>query len=410
MIRRPLTTFEKTFIKSRETVQLALQLSHPKYVPQVIENMKKSFIALHLRAEGDDLISTNNYEVVKMPNSVRNVYDASEYICDINKFCDFSRTLGTIGYTDDIVAVTGSHLCTDGMCLSQAAKNCMRTDLPPIPAFPKPVENIFAGFIDGASSKQAEDLLRKVSTIPRTRYLSKEAAAHLVNQYYTEEVPIEELVCYDKERKTLKGLSESLWLALALSTSTYGNTLDKFGCTNCINMRPFMNPKDIDASVGNCFTTTSIYADNVDLNQTVRQLGQQFRKNFENGKSNGQLKSSMQVLIQGFPHLSDHVLFSQLSNLGMIPQPKEVVDLHIHNRITSTGFEVLGCLINYGKNSFGKDIIVPRFEYPPSVVSELDFKRIFASTLFVLKDLPLDTSVGDACNQIRKIQESIKYI
>ncbi|OHT06002.1 hypothetical protein TRFO_26074 [Tritrichomonas foetus] len=422
MIRRPLSSFEKSFATSNESVILGIQLSHPKHVPKVIQNFQKSLMSLHLRIENDDIVFKKDLNIVKMPNYIKNAYDAAEYMSDNNQFMQLSKSLGTIGVKDDLICVSAAHLCTDGKSLATALEHCMddisgNEEIKPV--FPVSVETLFSDFIKDHTKDKESEIFKKHSTlVPRKNYYPEDFAKYMTNRYFMTEIPLPELKCFDPNTKSLHHLTEYLWLSVILPAAVIGDSKDKLGCTSCVNLRPFITkemmqkyvPDNNEFSIGNCFTSPTVFADNVDQDQTIGNLMKQLRSNFKNSLRNGQLQSAVKVLIEGFPFLSNDVIFHQNSNVGTMKAPKEVVDLHINNRIRSTSFQVLACLISYGKKSFGKDVMVPRFHYAPTTGSDLDYKKIYESAKFILKEVTANMTLRETYKQIQNVQDSIRFI
>lgn len=409
MIKRPLSQFEKVFLPSGEIVQLAVKVADPQYIPRIVKNLGNSLIALKLRTDGENLIHQDDFPVFGLPKSIGTAQEAADFVADNNLMNNFYKSLGSVAISDDIVAVTCSHLCTDGMSLVNAMDKCLEPDLPPLPTFPRSVEEIFSEQVANTDNSIMGKNIKKISRYPKGPKPEHHNPSMLMCKYAHNEIPFADLQCYDKNRGVPKGLTDSLWLSLSLSIESCRKTLLNIGCSNCVNIRPFMN-QIADLSVGNCFTSLPIYAEDIRKDLTLKQIASQLRNNFEKDKKNGIINAAIKSLINGLPALSDDVMFAELSHVGPLPVRHPIIDASVRNNMSSGPIDGFMCLLTYSKKVDGVEKLCTRLQYPPTTTSDLEGKIISDTFSYIMTQIPLDTKLGDAYDQIRKFQTTNYYI
>lgn len=95
-------------------------------------------------------------------------------------------------------------------------------------------------------------------------------------------------------------MTDSLWMALALAVESRKEKAEYIGCYSCINIRPYLNKNEIDASIWNCFTSFVVYADDVREELTLNQIIKQISSNFEKDMKNDIIYSAIKGNLNGF--------------------------------------------------------------------------------------------------------------
>lgn len=362
-------------------------------------------IGLNLKTDGENLIHQGSMQVYGLPRSINNVDDSVDFVANNDRMNNIYESLGSVAVSDSIVAIT-CHLCTDGMSLMNAVDKCLRPNIEPPPLFPRSFENVFTDKMKKSDISIMKRNLQKISKHPKGSkpliYDPQSVRCKLVRNH----INFQDLVCYDKKRGAPKGMSDYLWLALALAVESRKDMVEYIGCYSCINLRPYLNKNEIDASIGNCFTSFVVYADDVREELTLNQIKKQIRSNFERDMKNDIIYSAIKGNLNGFVGLSCDTYFCESSHMGQFPVRYPIIDVSVRNRLKSQAVEDSHSLMIYSKQVKGTGKLCTLFQSAPTQTSDASAKMMSDTLEYILTQIPLETKLGDAMEQIHKFQSS----
>lgn len=404
VVKQPLSVFERVFINTSEMVQLAVKVADPQYIPLVVKNFGKTLIGLNLKTDGKSLIHKNSFPIYGLPRNITNVDDACDFVASNKRMNNLYESLGSVAISDDIVAMTCSHLCTDGLSMMNTVKRCLDNNVESPPLLPRSVELVFADKVKDSDCSIMEKNLQKISRYPKgpkpDTYNPESVMCKITRNY----IPFKDLICYDKKREAPKGITDSLWLAFALAVESKKEKAEYIGTYNCINLRPYMDQNDIDASIGNCFTSFVVYADDIRQELTLNQIMKQIRTNFENDMKNGIIYPAIKGMFNGYAGLSDDLFICDSSHMGMFPVRYPLVDVSLRNCMKSQPAEGSQSLMTFSKKVEGVGKLCTLIQSAPTQTSDASAKMMSDTLLYILTQIPLETKLGDAIQQIHKFQ------
>lgn len=152
--------------------------------------------------------------------------------------------------------------------------------------------------------------------------------------------PVDELICYDKEKKRPTKLSESIWTCWPLVVTAYGsiqknediNTINQLSISSIVDLNRMSfteKIKDkIDWSCINQVTNINLFCDFND-STTLRELGNGMRACHEKLENEG----GMLAYAEGEFSMPDdpNLIGASVSNMGAVVVPEGVVDCFIQS-------------------------------------------------------------------------------
>ncbi|KAH0795088.1 hypothetical protein GPJ56_000931 [Histomonas meleagridis] len=404
---RKLAQSEKIFLDSYELMQFAVGVNDSKVIPKIINNLIKSIIGFRLKTDGNNLIAQDNKVTVhSLPNSIKNAYEASIYI-DNHYRPDFSKEFATIAANDKFVSVNSSHGFTDGGFFKNLIRNILNDNLNEVKGLPITPFELFSNeiqeTIDDPSFEQ--DTL-KVSRFPFSHTLP-ETPSTIFRRDINDVFPIEEHKWYNKSTGKLSGLTESLWLSIALASETLNNVKRplKVGCLTCVDLRPFINPrqKTVSENAGNNFTSFGVVADNVNEQMTIREAGKQLRNNFNRKTLNGAIFNSLKPEFDYGGNDNENILV-ELSNVGPMEFKDPINDVWVQQSMKSKIIERTVTLTSFSMVGSHKNLISNRLQYSPTTVSDEAAQKISNSISYFMKNISPDVTIREAMELMRHIQ------
>ena len=405
---RPLSEFEQVFAGTDEIVQFAVEVSHPKYVQNVVDILLKGISAFHLRTDGKSLFHTTSpVEVFDMPRSLKTACDAAIWL-DREHSPKASERLASIAASDTKVAFAASHLlCDGGFCLRMLSR--LTSNIHEVaPLIPRSVENVFAkeladptldvqGHIDDvwklAGINWCDDVEKNLPEDVRCRYIYK-----FLN--------VEELSCWDKNKQRFNGLTENLWLSIALSCAAYSNSLEKLGCSTDVDMRQLLkNP--LDLSLGNCFTAVSVKPAGFTSKMTLGQIAALMREDLVSKKNERGLLATIKGGLGGYTVSPPKFAFVELSHVGRMNLKKPIVDVWLQQTMKSRGVESIMPTLAFTTTGDCERRIAVRNQYSPTVVTDRVANILHQSMIYALKTMTMDTPVTAAFEELRRFQKTL---
>jgi hypothetical protein len=294
------------------------------------------------------------------------------------------------------VAVSASH----GVCDGGSMYYLLNMRPVRAPRFPYAVDSAFADEIAKLPPERIAKYLadgERLSWIPRSKKVDNTATWC---GYLLESFRPEQFLCYDKESKSLKGLSESLWSASLLPMLAQTG-FDKIGCATCMNLRPLVPWKE----VGNIYTAIPVVCRRTnDDSMTLEDLGKEMRKDFKLKLKNRDYVTSLKTIYREFAAGPNRRLITQLSSAGVFKLEDPVVDFWGGQSSTAKANKANIVLINQSVKSKEGTTVFTRVQYSPAVLSEKDAVKFMKSVNYVLTNIPQQTKLRDAVDELKRFQ------
>ena len=385
--------------------QMALEIDKPANVPKIVDKLKNAF-SLKLKTDGQSLIRTNEpVEVLEIPRSISSCMDAVSW-AQKRTTPDFSRRLGSISANDRFVVVNLNHVAADGGYIKNLLQSIfvddpvMTEDLSPLP---RPLEYFFQKQIEEADCTGVKDFDTDpfITRATFTRSDPQHYIPHAPSQSKTVFINADELQCYDKSRKTLKGLTESLWTSICLSAMTFNGKISHFGCTTCDNMRDLI-PISQKLDICNNYSSITTYAKPTETS-TIQSIGKAMREDYKRRRENGYLFKTFKALFQN--KTSDSIPGSpvELTNVGPLFIKKPVVDAFLGIRLDSDYCQSLISVMTSSVVTEGKNQMAIRTRYSPNAMTSDEAQKLTDRIAYILKNVPLQTNLEEAFRYIQKV-------
>ena len=415
MQSRNLTNFEKGFIISQSNVQFSVQLKDKNLISRVCDNMIKEIFAFRLRIEGDRMCINENFNpnIIKIPKNLKSAEEASNFIQLIP--LDYNETLANIAVGENHVAVNISHMiCDGGFILNLYSKllddpsQKTKTTL-----LPKTVDMLFQNEMNKIKdSFTIDNYNNELANIPYCFWSNEKECPKFVYgtpaNYINEQNDVEDFQFY----KNKSGLSESLWTMwpLTLMALSGESRFDQFGVSSCVDMRALL-PKSratSDKSIGDCFIDLNLCLKNINVeNLTIREVGKLFRAKLNEKRKNGGFYEAYMAMDHGFQFPDRNICAAQLSNIGKFTIKSPFSDCWVQNNMITHPGNKFASISTFSRVSSDYNKLNIRLQSMPMKISRLDSSTLIHSLVFGMKEIPIDTTMKDAFNEIRQFQRDI---
>lgn len=400
---KKITGFEQSFIFNNEVMEFAVRVNNSKAIPKIINNIVKSTIGFRLKIEGENLVLHHDkFDVQKIPNNINDPYNACLY--GKTHFSPvFSKSLATIAANDNIVSVCASHSIADGAFFKNLLPKIYDDGIEMVDNLPVAPYNLF---IDEASRfdsvKPLVDISR-LTQIPKSFSVPDNDPSLKYRRDIVDEIPINELKCYGKSKNRVVGLTDSLWLSVALSAAStcVSNEPPKVGCLTCVDMRQFMKPQQKTNRASNCFSIINVLVDNINRNMKIGEAKRSIRQNFNNIIKSNKIFSVVKAWYDNFDDIKG--IAPIISNIGPMHFYSPIDDFYIMQSYKSKPGEGIMDFISFSKVGNGKNIVNNRFQYSPTGLSDELAHKIFKSINYFLRYIPDHATIQEAVNELSKI-------
>ena len=405
---RPLSPFEKLFADTDEIVQLAVEVSHPKHIHNVLDILLKGISAFHLRTDGTSIYhNPSPVEIFDMPRSVKTACEAANWL-DREHRPDISKRLASVAVNDTKVAVAASHLLCDGGFCVRMVQRIISNVHDVAPLIPRSVEDVFAKELANPNLdvQGHVDDVWKLVRVSWSDDVEKNLPEDVRCRYIYKCLKVEELSCWDKERKRLNGLTENLWLSIALSYAAFSNTLERLGISTDFDLRQLLKGKP-DLSMGNVFTAASIHPGKFTHDMTLGQIGALMRKDLVAKINNGGMFATIKGGLGGYTVSPPKSAFAELSNVGRMHLKEPLVDVWLQQTMKSRGVETIMPTLSFTTTGDCERKIAVRSQYSPTVVPDRMASVLHQSIMHSLKTMTMDTPLTTAFEEMRRFQKTI---
>jgi hypothetical protein len=402
-ISRALSGYEKIFISTNELVQFSVNLCHPRYVSSTVDLLQRAITGFHLRTEGSQLIYDNSpLSVSALPSSITNPRTAATWI-DQNLRLPFTTRLASIAANDTTVAVSVSHLCADGAFFTRLLDSIIAQRIENSPVFPTPIEQVFARELSDPTLSVSQHIsdIPRIATVPFSRSVPSLPDSVRCG-YFVDESPFSEFIHTAKP-----GSTESLWTAMTLGFASFSGTLDRVGCSTLLNLRPYMNPSDVNLSIGNNFVCLCIIPKKFNPKMTVAQMAAEMRKDLTEKRKAKAYFPSLKASLAGFVVPDNRTALAELSHLGNLRITEPVHDMWIQQTMRSKEIQGLMSLITWTTSGDVPSKLIARLQYCPTVMTEKDAKIVFELIVHGLKKIPDDVTVQDAFDELQSVKRRL---
>lgn len=415
-LSKKLTNFEKMFLDLNERCQLAFEVSKPDLIPKIINNVKNHLLGFHYKLEGSNIIYHNNpINVYSIPQTIKTARDACNFIDSIKY--DVKDIFSAIAANDKMVAISAHHMLCDGGLLLEAFDNLLVNEPCQLKSkIPLTVCDMFPNELSNVSDDDIKKVNYSMDNVTKLQWsknyeeLRKIPGIELKCNHIDEETPAKEFQ-FQRSKINLTDLYMSSYLISILSLN--GQIDSYYGLTIPFNMRKFLPKGEINFSNTQNTTELIINAFNVSPKLTVRQLSNILRQDLATKMNDKSPFSAYRCFLDDslvFNH--KFCCYPELSNLGQFKSDRFnyselITDLWIQTTSTHPSDECI-FMLTFSKMKNGERVFCSRLRQPCSSINDIDAKLLMKSFLRMMKDVPVDVSIQDAFDDLRKFQNKIK--
>ncbi|KAK8849330.1 hypothetical protein M9Y10_018702 [Tritrichomonas musculus] len=431
---RPLEGIEKAFGNPffSSNVQFSIKLENSNLVDKVVKNFNKIFLGLRLKVVDGHYAKTSDDEtiggIMKLPMWIQDCKAACHWI-EQNGTFPVDKRLTTIASNDRIVVVSTNHIAADSGFIMNAVEHSLDDDIvnayksdenlsPDEKMVPIPDSIAFKTEIERAERVKPNLHPNKlITSFPydvNTKYLVDHSPKEI---HFDDEIPIENLTCFDKKSKKPKQMNELLWTGITINQNAMAKIKEgssykrqPLALPIIVDTRKFADdPSKLNWRNTNCVTACNLLADPTD-DMTIRDIFNLFRKDLNSHMKDGFYYWINNGNFTGEPGRA----YGRNSGIGTVKINRPIMDFFLQavfavsDKVKFEHKDILGLnLFSFTKMTPKKSIFCPTFYYDSSnqlMRETLVLKEAF--THFITK-VPIDTKYKDALDELQHFQQNL---
>lgn len=389
------------------SIQLAFEVEEKKYVQQIISNLSKKVIGLHMRLndKGDHIFYQETPPpIIKIPN-FKNIEIATLNYGINYKLNPFTR-FGSIGYNDNMVILNISHSVGDGGYFKYITENIFDNSNVKIPShFPYEINDILKEKFDKSPNNipfwdDNKDVNRITTNDPTKLFKTKEVA------YSTVRIPSHQLQCYSQKDKKLHAFTDYLWSSLFVSSIVHSHSsIPSTVCIpTCTDLRRYLSKQNY--SICSFYSTVSPCVA-VRPNDSLRFIGESLKRDLNRrmkiGEDLGFLKTieslsdqSRDVKIVDSPKK----VGIELTYVGAVNIKRPITNIFMNLNMDANYTDSILSLMGFACKSEDKNDVTLRLRYSPSTLYKEEVVKMMKSIEFILTKIPPETSLIDTVKAV----------
>lgn len=401
---RDLQGWDKLFYQGKIMTPIVLRFGKHSDVAPVAEMLSKKVLAFQLGTDGHILYrNPQHVPIYDLPN-LSNNEELSHYMLQKHTR-PFKFALGSIGVNDDCVVINCNHMVADGGYLHFIIDEISNgRDTPLDDDYPHSAEFLFTKEI----SEAPDDLLPADYDMKLTNFLSKDRDQLNANEYarlIITEFPANSLQCYNKEKKKIKGLTESILSNFYAAAVAYSAQSFKCGVESCVDLRRYLKKRSWSDTC--IFSMIPIMADVVPT-ESLADIGQKLRYDLNRRIDNGSSFSYLKAIYEGKTGPEFKGSRCEISNVGPTRIGGPLVDAYYGYSELSIAMPHIISITSFSIIGNGRNNIIFRLKYNSDKLSTREAKMMSASTIWSMQNISNDTSLEKAIESISQFQR--KYM
>ena len=430
---RSLEGIEKRFASPlySSVIQFAIKCENHTTVEKIVNNFNKIFLGLRLKVV-DEHFSKASQETI-----INNVLELPIWIQDCKTACNWmdnnyklpvSDRLTTIASNDRIVVVNSNHVVSDSGFILNALDHCLDDDIlkafyvdPNLSSEEKlvPIRESVAFKTEIERAEANKPALHPYSTCTSFPYDINDP--HFVNQEpvqinFNDEIPVENLTCYDKKLNRPKQMNELLWTAismnqLAMAINKGGDKNQPLSLPIIVDTRKFKDDQSkINWRYTNCVTAANLLVKPSNENMTLKDVFNLFRKDLDFHVKDGFYYWINHGNFLGTPGKA----YGMNSSIGTVKINPPLIDFFIQSRHLISKDLKLNAEHGTGLSVFSFSKVMPKKNmFCPTVY--FDNSSMLLKETLVLRDsfkhfiteIPVDTNYKEALKELQNFQKKL---
>lgn len=401
---RDLQGWDKMFYVGKIMTPIVLRFAKKSDVAPHAEMLARKVLAFQLGTDGHILYrNPQHVPIYDLPN-LSNNEELSHYMLQKHTR-PYKLALGSIGVNDDSIVINCNHMLADGGYLHFIIDEISQgRDTPLEDDYPHSAEFLFNKEI----SEAPDNLLPADYDMKLTNFISKDRDQLNSNEYaklIITEFPAESLKCYNKEKKVIKGLTESILSNFYAATVAYNAQSYKCGVESCIDLRRFLKKKTWSDTC--IFSMVPIMA-KVTPSESLNEIGQKLRFDLNKRLDNGTGFSYLKAIYENKTGPEFSGSRCEISNVGPTRIGGPLVDAYYGYSELSIAMPHIISITSFSIIGNGRNNIIFRLKFNTDQLSTREARMMSASTIFAMQNIDKETSLEKAIEEISKFQK--KYL
>ncbi|OHS97227.1 hypothetical protein TRFO_36578 [Tritrichomonas foetus] len=418
MISIPCSKGYKFEIEANTAIQLSFEVDDPKYVDQIIKNLKKRVIGLYLHTDDDNnrvIFTENEPPIIKLDDKGDITNTTINFAH--NNVLDHRERFAKIGYNDKYVILNVSHAVSDGGYFKQIVNHILsneREETARIESyFPHEVEEIFYERLKNAPNDvlfwESNPFVNRVKTNDRNKLFSSKEV-----KYCSMTIPAKKLRSYNILNGRLNRFTESMWLSLFVShIVSFKNSVNgipsKICIPTCTDFRQYLNTRP-SYSVCSCYSTVFPCAD-VSPNKSLSEIGKMMKNDLKRRMDRGEDFGFIKTInnLENSTAESYDGVGLELTYVGQYNIKKPIKDVFCNLAMDGSMTDKILSLMGFSvvDKASGRNDVTLRLRYVPSTLHQEEVSKMAKSVEYFLKEIPLNISVNEAVKAIEEFQKKL---
>jgi hypothetical protein len=387
-------------------MQLAVR-SAPPVVPAVLANFQRLFsIGLHTKiVDGAYHRRGAAPAVVPVPRWITDCEHACRWFAERHTL-PIGDGLCAIGANADLVVVNASHNVADGGFLHYALTHCLADPPATAASAPELIADTYRPEIE--KSLQIRPALFPYGDCssffvdPRDPHLAP-AATPAVFWRFRLQGP--ELACFDRRLNRPKGLAEVLWIAKSMSVGTLGGSVARLALPIVVDLRRYVSPTRISTACLNHITAVCCA---VETSPAMRlsEVAKGFRR--ELARYAKCLAPFYSVTLDEYFPGKPNRCYGHSSFLGAVEIKDPLKDFYIGTSNSGFGVDNQVMIFAFSRVTSTQNELCLQARFSPRSVTMKDARIVVESVKHFLKEIPLETTVGEAHRKLQAFQAQLK--
>lgn len=396
---RSLKGLDKMFYQGKTMTPIVLRFENPKDVAPNAEKLAQKVLAFQLGANGHTLYANKQHvPIYDLPN-ISNDENLSYFM--VHKHTrPFDHALGSIGVNKDSIVLNCNQMVADHgylhFIIDEISNN---RDSPLEDVFPYSVEYLFDKEINEAPNF-------KYNIKKMTRFISEDRDQFDSNQYaqfIISKMPASSLKCYDKDKKSVKELTETLITNFYASIVAFNSQSFNCGVESCVDLRKYL--KKQSWNITRAFSIIPVVT-NVVPNETLHEIKEKIKYDIYQQFDNGSVFSYLKNIFEEKNNFKRSNC--EISNLGKTHIGGPLADVFYGFSELSKTMKQIISITAYNIIGNGKNDVTFRLKYNSSKISEREAKMMLKSTIWSMQNIDSSFHLEKAIDEIQQFQ--IKYL
>lgn len=421
VLRKLNSSYDHVFVNKKGYIQFAIEVENSKQLPEFINKLKKSTAGLYIKTDGNNFlrntIDIDNVTIHQIPPQIKSLKNCCEWIYKTYT-PNPKYALGSIAADQTRVVINSCHALTDGSFFQQLLKDLTDTNSSHLFKSIYPIsgdlqtdllKDEFSNFID-----KEPEYVKKLLPFNRRDYSYVDIQERpdipdpddQLMIRLTHEMDINELSIYDSKNKKVKGYSEFLWTAFAMSINVINGSFGPFGLGTVMDFRRLIPSSRINSRFGSVFTDFLITAKNPSPRATISKICEDFRKSFNVIKDNS---GFYEQYLHPFPAPLEGRSIGSVSNVGQFEFKKPIKDAYcqffaleemIRNQMQVTTLSKV-------RKDLGINRCIYQYFFSPRIMSKKTGSELFEIFIYFIKNVKPNMIAGDVYNELINFRKSL---